>query len=153
MHYRLVFCLALSVLMLFGCAGMSKQDKDPEGSGLLEPQATLKFADIPVPKGFQLVSQDSYAFENSGIRVGVLKYRGTADPEMVENFYKQQMIIYNWNLVNIIEYGQRLMNFERESETCNINLQPKGNSITITISVGPKSQLAPKKSKEKSPVK
>jgi len=48
--------------------------------------------------------------------VGVLKYQGKTNPDQVVNFYKEQMAMYNWNLVNIVEYGQRLMNFERENE-------------------------------------
>jgi hypothetical protein len=57
------------------------------------------------------------------------------------------MPMYNWNLLNVVEYGERLMNFDRDMETCVISLAPKGNSVTITISVGPKPQI-PKKSKQ-----
>lgn len=55
--------------------------------------------------------------------------------------------MYNWELLNIVEFGQRLMNFDRESESCIISLSPKGKSITITISVGPKTQRPAQKNK------
>jgi len=136
---------AFGIFSITGCALISKKDKGIGAPALLEPQSTLKFADIPVPAGFKLLSRESYAFETTGVRVGVLKYQGKADPDQIINFYKEQMPMYNWNLLNIVEYGSRLLNFDRDRETCIINLLPKGNSVAITISVGPKPQM-PKKS-------
>ena len=147
--YVLVF---LFIFSLLGCAGFSKKDDSPSKSpSSLEPSGIFKFSDVPIPVGFKSMPQDSYSFESSGVRVGVLKYRGKVNPEQVVNFYKEQMPMYNWALLNVIEYGQRLMNFERETETCIISLDPKGSSTMLTISLGPKSQILPKKPKE--PVK
>ena len=77
-----------------------------------------------------------------------MRYQGKASPDTVVNFYKEQMAMYNWNLLNVIEYGERLLNFDRENETCVVNLSGKGNSVTITISLGPKAQNLPRKTKE-----
>ena len=151
MRTIVLLSVCLCVFVLSGCAGLSKQDKQMGNSGLLEPQATLKYNDIPVPAGFKLVAQDSYSFESAGVRVGLLKYKGKARPEQVVNFYKEQMPMYNWSLLNVIEYGQCILNFEREQESCIINMLTKGKIITLTISVGPKSQF-PKKTANK-PVK
>ncbi len=148
MRTIVLLSVCLCVLVLSGCAGLSKQDKQLGNSGLLEPQATLKYNDIPVPVGFKLVAEDSYSFESAGVRVGLLKYKGKAEPQQVVNFYKEQMPMYSWSLLNVIEYGQCILNFEREQESCIINMFTKGNSITLTISVGPKSQF-PKKSSNK----
>lgn len=145
----LVF-LCSCILVLWGCAGISGKGKELQTSTLLEPQAMLKFNDVPVPVGFRLLSGDSYSFESAGMRVGLLKYQGKAKIEQVVNFYKEQMPMYNWSLLNVVEYGERLMNFARENETCIVNLSPKGNTIIATISLGPKSQI-PKKSEK--PVK
>lgn len=129
-----------------GCATIFQKNK-PEESGILEPQSIVKFGDIPVPVGFNLMLNESYSFDNNGLRVGMLKYRGKADIERVVNFYKEQMAIYNWNLLNVVEYGQRIMNFDRDTETCIITLLPKGRTTIITISVGPKAQRAIQKRK------
>jgi len=143
--------LGYCVIELWGCAGLSKKDSLPKEEALLEPQAMLKYSDIPAPTGFKLLPEGSYSFESGGIRVGILKYQGKADVEQVVNFYKDQMPLYNWNLLNAIEYGERLLNFERETESCIIRLLPKGNNITVTIALGPKSQ--PKAKKADKPVK
>ena len=143
-------CLLLTTALI-GCTTIS-DSKEPAAPGSLSPQAILKFTDIPIPVGLKSLPGQSYSFESSGVRVGVLKYQGKNNPDQIINFYKEQMPMYNWNLVNIVEYGQRLMNFERENETCIVTLQPMswGNTLLI-ISLGPKSQNLSKR--EKSPVK
>ncbi len=144
--------LCAAILAFLGCAGLSEKEGSlPKSSGLLEPASMLKFIDVPVPAGFKLLPESSYSFESYGLRVGVLKYRGKAAPDRVVSFYKEQMPMYNWNLLNVVEYGERLLNFDRENETCIINLLQKGNTVIITVSLGPKAQILPKKSKE--PVK
>ena len=135
----------LFIIALSGCAAFPKRDTQSINPALLEPAPLLKFADIPYPTGFKILSKNSYVFESAGVRVGLLKYQGKANIDQVINFYKEQMPMYNWNLLNIIEYGDRLMNFDREHESCIISLLPKGKATIITISLGPKSQM-PKKS-------
>jgi hypothetical protein len=139
----------LSLLIISGCATTDNSDfKSPGSVAPLKTQAILKFTDIPVPVGLKPLPLESYSFESSGIRVGALKYIGKANPDQVITFYKDQMPMYNWYLVNIIEYGQRLLNFERETESCIISIQPKGSSIILTISLGPKPQTPIRKSRQ-----
>lgn len=132
--------LLYSIIALYGCVTMPDSNKAVSQPEPLEPQALLKFNDIPIPMGFKLIPQDSYSFEASNIRVGLLKYRGKGEIEQVVSFFKEQMAVYNWNLLNVVEYGQRMLNFERESESCIVSLLPKGNNIDITITIGPKAQ-------------
>jgi hypothetical protein len=142
---RYAFLFLAVIFLLTGCTAFSKKDKS--STGVLEPQALAKFADVPVPAGFKILPEESYSFESSGVRVGVLKYRGKANVEQVENFYKEQMPMYNWNFLNVVEYGERLLNFDRESETCIISLLSKGSQVNITITLGPKSQMRKKSDK------
>lgn len=131
---------------IFGCETLTNKKNNALDLGLLEPQTLLKFSDVPVPMGFKLIASESYSFEAYGIRVGLLKYRGKADIDKVVNFYKEQMEMYNWNLLNAVEYGQRMLNFDRETETCIVNLVPQGRYIISTISIGPKAEPVVKKS-------
>ena len=141
------FCFYLALLPFFfylltyfGCASIPQKAPEAGGPALLEAQTLLKFQDLPVPVGFKLVSGESYAFEGAGVRVCVLKYKGRSSADQVVNFFREQMPLYNWSLLNVIEYGNRLMNFDREKESCIINIVPKGNSSECIISLGPKSQ-------------
>jgi len=144
--FSLLAACFLLTAVLTGCA------TTPDAR--IEPQAVLKFSDIPIPVGLKSLPLASYSFESAGVRVAVLKYLGRGNIDQVINFYKEQMPMYNWSLINIVEYGQRLLNFERENETCIITLQTTGwwnEEVLVTISVGPKSQNSARKAK--TPVK
>ncbi|MDD4939734.1 MAG: hypothetical protein PHE18_08285 [Candidatus Omnitrophica bacterium] len=143
--------LGLLVAGFAGCASAANKSSLPKEETFLEPQAASKFSDIPVPSNFKFLSQESYSFESGGVRVAVLKYQGKADVDQVVNFYKDQMPLFNWNLLNAVEYGQRLLNFDREQQSCIVNLTNKGKSVSLVISVGPKSEFKPRKSEK--PVK
>jgi len=133
------------ILVLTGCTTFQKDKINP---ALLEPQANLKFTDVPIPVGFKAIPLESFCFQTTSMRTGLLKYRGKANADLLVNFYKEQMPMYNWTLFNVVEYGERLMNFDRENETCIITIVPKGNSAAlITIAVGPKNQVYAKKEK------
>jgi len=149
MKPRFIFFYLIIITFILGCLSLPDRgkEKDLSGKPLLEPQSSLKFSDVPVPAGFKLLSENSYSFENAGLRIGLLKYQGKADPDQVVNFYKEQMPMYNWRTLNIVEYGERLMNFDREQETCIVTLAPKGKEVVITLSVGPKSQASKKQEK------
>lgn len=135
-----IFLMAFMVT-LSSCATTSQGSSKTSAPQVLEPQAVLKFSDLPIPSGFELLDKESYSFENAGVRVAVLKYKGKANVDQIINFYKEQMPMYGWTLLNIIEYGERLLNLEKGSELCVINLSPKGNTINMVISLGPKSQI------------
>jgi hypothetical protein len=146
---KLLFLSTICYLLTTALSGCSTAS-----NSRIEPQAILKFSDIPIPAGLKPLPQTSYSFKNAGVRVAVLKYQGKANIDQLINFFKEQMPMYNWNLINIIEYGQRLLNFERDNETCIITIQVAGfwnEDALVTISLGPKSQNLAKKSK--SPVK
>lgn len=142
--------ISLGLISLAGCSTMAG-NKNVSASGtaeLLEPQVMLKFTDIPVPTGFKALPQESYSFESSGVRVAVLKYQGKQNLDRVVNFYKEQMAMYSWSLLNAVEYGQRLLNFERDNESCIITLAAKGSVVIITITLGPKAQIQTRKTEK-----
>ena len=127
------------VLALSGCA-VTKQRETITIQGL-EPQATLRFSDIPTPEGFKILSQESFILESEGARAGMLKYSGEAEVEDLVSFYKDQMSTYNWDLLNVLEYGDRMLNFERGDEACVITLKQKGASVEILVSLSPESPV------------
>ncbi|MDD4899935.1 MAG: hypothetical protein PHG68_05015 [Candidatus Omnitrophica bacterium] len=147
MRKFLVFSFLIITFILAGCTTTVNKTTPTSAStaGMIEPQTISKFGDIPVPSGFKLVPADSYSFENSGVRVGLLKYQGRGDSDQLINFYKEQMSMYNWRLLNVVEFGERMLNFDREQETCIITLQSKGGkNVQIVIALGPKAQATKK---------
>lgn len=100
----------------------------------------LKFDDIPVPAGFKLLAQESFAFQNDRNRVALLKYAGGKPADAVVAFYKDQMASFNWDVINIIEYEKRILNYENSYESCIVTVESKIGKSIITIAVSPKSR-------------
>jgi len=139
-----IFFVSLSLFAAFagGCATANYTNTKGSDTQLIEPQNIFKFSDVPIPAGFKPMAKDSYSFESSGVRVAVLKYRGKGNRDLINGFFKEQMAIYKWNLLNMVEYGDTIMNFEKENETCIITLAPRRGTIIASISLGPKSPKA-----------
>lgn len=141
----------ISIVVLFsGCAELSQTMRrvpaeEEEGVEVfeempLEVAATLRFDDIPVPAGFRIDQFGSFAFQTEYSRVGLLKYKGSAKPDKVVAFYKDQMPLYGWALINIIEYGKRIINFEKEGQSCIVTIEPTRTKTILTIATAPKSK-------------
>ena len=135
------------LISLNSCAMFSKKDETVTGAQSLDPQLSTKFSDLPIPSGFKFLYKHSYSFQSGNVRMAVFRYSGRKDADQVTYFYKQQMPLYNWDLMNSIEYGTRLLNFERDDESCIITIQPKTFSTLITLSLGPKRPVVKKAEK------
>ena len=146
MKRAMVLAVVFSVMLMGGCAtwdigGVSKTSSKNYGEssvGLLLSES-LKFDDVPVPAGFRLNVKDSFAFQNDTVRVCFLTYLGKAEPQGIINFYKEQMPLYNWRLLNLIEHETVQIFFDKADETCVVMLVP-GRTNTLKISVAPKSK-------------
>ena len=139
----LLFTFSFLLFTLFGCATTNNSGQGSSMSnGPSLMSSALKFDDVPMPVGFKLIDNESFSFQNDNMRVGLLRYSGMPDANKVINFYKEQMPMYNWDLINVIEYGQKVMNFERSGQTCIITIQPLSTRTIITIAVAPKAPTA-----------
>lgn len=135
--------LAVSVFTLSGCATSGSRSGDlGEAPKSLDVAMALKFEDIPIPSGFYPITPESFTFQNDVLRVGILKYAGGAKVDQVVNFYKDQMPLYNWRFMNMMEYGRRILNFDREDQTCIIVVEPAKMRTYVTITVAPKAGRA-----------
>jgi len=137
-----VVCI-LSVA-LTGCGTLGKNRPSDESAVpeniSLSAARQLKFEDIPVPSGFKIIAKESYVFHNDYLRVGLLKYSGRAKGDQITKFYKEQMPLYNWETVNIIEHGTILLNFEKADESCIITVDSTFGSSSITIALSPRTK-------------
>ena len=147
-----VFC-SLSLFLIAGCATFPQNESagNAEKNKMsLSVAPMLKFDDIPIPSGFKLLDKESFAFQNDKSRVALLKYYGGQNAEQVLAFYKEQMASFNWNLVNIIEYDRKVLNYENSEESCIVTILPQGGKSTVTIALSPKSRpIRPEKDRNK----
>ena len=138
------FLSVIVVLLMFsGCATTKSTTvtETEEGgvytSSALPVSGKLRFSDLPVPAGFKLLEDSSFVFETEDTRVALLKYSGRANQQDLLDFYKEQMLLYNWELLNIVEYEKSILNFQRSRQSCIITLESKGRHKVITVSLAP----------------
>ena len=135
-YQRFTSLTVIFLILLSGCAttgGSQANDK-------LVGTNYMKFEDVPVPEGFKPVIKESFTFQNDYSRIGVLKYRGKARTDKVVDFYREQMALYGWNLINIVEYERRILNYDKPKESCIITVEASITHTTIIINLAPKSQ-------------
>ena len=133
----------LMVLLIAGCATTYESrpyGRDSSAGASLDVSAVLRFNDVPVPSGFKVIDNESFAFQNDITRVALLKYIGARTADQVVAFFKEQMPMYKWSPINIIEYERRILNYEKESESCIVTIESKGRKSIITIAISPKSR-------------
>lgn len=136
--------ITILVFSVAGCAAITgRSSSELEGEEGYAPTALavtakLRFSDVAVPAGFKLLRNKSFVFQAEGTRVALLKYSGRAKLQDLIDFYKEQMLFYNWELLNVVEYGKSVLNFERTGQSCIITIEPRGMKKIITISVAPK---------------
>ena len=138
-----VLFLIIAVLGISGCATTgSRPSSGAEMPKALEVASLLKFQDVPAPRGFKIVPADSFIFDNDLTRFGILRYSGRVNASMVVRFYRDQMPLYNWRFINLMEFNTRIINFDREDQTCTIIVEPRHLSTLVTVSVAPKAARA-----------
>ena len=132
----------LMLVLLAGCAtGMYGSKSSDTESAMLDVASVLRFDDVPVPYGFKVLEKESFAFQNDVTRVALLKYVGGKSADQVVLFYKDQMPMYKWNPINIIEYERRVLNYEKGGESCIVTVEAQGSRKSIvTIAISPKSR-------------
>lgn len=129
--------------------GSRSYNKGTTANVALDVASILRFEDIPVPSGYKIIEQESFAFQNDETRVALLKYSGSNIADQVVGFYKEQMPVYNWSPINIIEYERKILNYEKESESCIVTIEALGRKSIVTIAISPKSRPMKVKVEEK----
>ena len=137
------FCF-LILMALSSCVTTSENRSYNERETSIEKSlgvaGILRFDDVPVPYGSRTLENESFAFQNDVTRVALLKYLGSTTPDQIVAFYKEQMPMYNWSPINIIEYDRRVMNYEKNSESCIVTVEAQGRKNIVTIAISPKSR-------------
>jgi len=140
-----IILAACAAIALSGCGTMSmplRRDAESGEPVRIERQlgvsTNLRFDDVPTPDGFNIIRDQSFIFQDASTRVGLLRYSGRATVTQIVAFYKTQMALYNWDLMNMLEHANITMNFTKGDENCIVTLEPLATKTLLNIVLAPK---------------
>ncbi len=91
---------------------------------------SFRISDIPVPTGFEFDRAQSYVYQDRDREIGSMRYVGKASVGATTQFFLDEMVQYNWTLVNVVEHQTVVLNFEKPERVCMIVLTRAGRSGT-----------------------
>lgn len=145
----------LMLLSLAGCTrGFGSRDTYDNNEWVrVPPNARLEnatmyrdvqFADIPVPTGYQLIPQESYSFQGSLFRSGIIKYDGPIDPVFAMSFFSNQLPARGWRLEKTQKgSGNRALYFAKGQENLIVIVRPlpDGSRVELQLDSRDKNDL------------
>lgn len=93
------------------------------------------FSDLPVPQGYKLVRDQSYAYKDGQARIALLRYKGKGNIDDISWFYQQHMPEYRWEDVNIIDYDKNVQQFAKDQENALITIEKINEPFLFVIPV------------------
>jgi hypothetical protein len=107
---------------LTGCAAKKGETYTDEYSGL-NMSAEVNFSDIPVPQGFTFLREESYAYKDGGIRIALLRYKGSETINQTSVFYQSLMSQHQWTEIKLIDYKKTIQQYAKGSEMSIVTIE------------------------------
>ena len=140
MKWTMGFVIAMLLVPAVGCNSSGTGGASSGAGGKLDAplelvaQSRPPIPDLPIPVGFKLDEGKSRSFAAGGSRYIDHVYKGSADKFAVKRFYERHMPICRWVLVSRrLIRGEIEMDFEKETERCNIKVWEGGWFSPVTI--------------------
>ncbi len=130
------------MIFLFSACAPLEPSGTPEATGPGETPSNLavRFANIPIPPGFDLDHSKSFIYESGSgsVKVGRLLLTGWNSADEVIEYFRNEMVSKGWQAVSIMEQKSTLMVYEQEDQVCTIMVEPSMGKTRVQINVGPK---------------
>ena len=131
-----------SLIIFPGCTTLKDLSSSEEGADvkLLKPQPLpvyYDFADISIPPELTLDKKESFVYETSTFKAGILVFKGRIDVSSLVVFFQENMKKNNWAFVNSFKYKGYIMNFQKEDRSCLITLYDGIVNTIVEVRVGP----------------
>ena len=121
--------LLLVAIGLCSCAS-APWESSPMGGGTATsaPASTpampvsYDFPDVQIPAELELVPKDSYVFQGSKTKAGLLVFKGRVEARSVLDFFQVSMPRENWQFKGGFRYKKSVLVFEKPERICLINV-------------------------------
>ena len=139
------------VFTLYGCSTVQSSSPTSLGTGSeigLTAPLTLDFEDIPIPAELKKDQNKSFIFETSSIKTAIIYYDsfpGYLDHSSLVIFFKNNMVAHGWKLIDLYNYKEANLSFEKGNRMCHITIFDKFLQTKVVVKVGQMSQSEPAK--------
>jgi len=87
-----------------------------------------RYTDLPIPRNYDFNSDESFIFEQEGMRNADLKYAGPMSIEDIIRFYRDGMPSNGWQFVRMSGVRMKTITFTKGGEMCEIIIMSMGPS-------------------------
>ena len=140
MRFGIIAC-AILALCAIGCNGMKPFERADESGPIkkLTVATGLRYSDIPVPRGFSNIPQESWTYEaKGGLRLAELRYEGRVSVQKVVEFFETQMPISGWEKeLTVGPDTKKRLHFKhkKKSERCKVVVHRTRGKTFLTIDI------------------
>lgn len=146
-----LFLTFMFVFTLYGCTTMqSPGPTTPEAGSeaMTTSPLTSDFDDIPIPPEFKKDLENSFIYETPWIKTAIIYYDsfpGYIDHSSLILYFKNNMVAQGWKLIDLYNYKEALLSFEKGNRRCHITIFDKFLQTKVVIKVGQTTQSEPTK--------
>lgn len=134
-------CFILALIVLVGAFPGTGCGKKATGPTVVEARPQSYVSDVPVPKGFNLDGKKSDHSYQEGKRKIKHYYLGSEDPQVVRNFYYQNMPTGEWKLVDEnLHAGVYTLKYRKFEEAAEVRIEKipagmfkPGTQVVVTV--------------------
>ena len=130
------FIVAVSLLFISGCFPI-RSDTQNASAQLVKNRKKMPvyhdFDDILVPSRYKLNKKSTFVFQTPGLMAGVLVFKGKIKLSADINFFNENMLRDNWNLVTSFKSPRTMLIYNKENRWCVINISIKESKMEIWV--------------------
>jgi len=130
------FLAAFFLTFATGCSAMrynSKNDSIELSKNRKKLPAYHDFDDILIPPGYKLDKKSTFVFRTPGLAAGVLVFKGKIRLNSDIEFFSENMLQDNWNLITSFKSPRTMMIYNKENRWCVINISTGESKAEIWV--------------------
>ena len=82
-----------------------------------------RFTDLPIPRNFTLMADESFVFVQGSLRSADLNYTGTRTPSDMIRFYQESMPTNGWRFIRMTGVKMKTLSYLKGEEICEIIIE------------------------------
>ncbi|MGM0644324.1 MAG: hypothetical protein ACQETC_11160, partial [Thermodesulfobacteriota bacterium] len=128
-----------------GCMGLTSSGNTEKQKTKAQPAKSREttavyydFEDVLIPKELEVVDEYTMVVSTPGYTSGIMAFKGRVEKRSLFNFFNNNMMKDNWNVVSQIKSpGTTIMVFDKSSRCAVISIKEKNFYTYVEVGVAP----------------